>query len=64
MCTSFKSVNLVDEDDSDDIFLGSVEGEKSRKKWTVKLKIGHTTAHFKIDTGVDCSVIGENVYRK
>lgn len=68
VCQS-RQVSEVIEDESqeeDFYYMGSVistTGNNDDNEWIVRLNIEGTTVEFKIDTGADCSVISETMYK-
>ena len=49
---------------NEDCFLGSIDGDIMKTKWSVNLSLGRTTVRFKIDIGADVRVIPESLYRR
>jgi len=46
-------------------FLGAVTNEnRSDEQWTVQFTIGTTPVKFKIDTGADVNIMGEETFNK
>ena len=59
--TSESTINQIEEDDA---FLGVVSSNKSLEPWLINLCLNKETVKFKIDTGVDVTVIPASVYNE
>ena len=52
-------------EEDDDEFLGAIETEPSQSRsWTVPLLLNDIGVEFKIDTGVDVTVIPETIFKQ
>ena len=59
------SVRQIQEDSSDDAFLGAVgHSGRNAKPWIVKLRVNGKMVEFQIDTGAEVSVIPRATYRQ
>ena len=67
-----KKVYYVNDDsessgsDGDELFIGMVKADQNTDadEWSAKLKINGKNLKFKLDTGVDCSVISKALFEK